>query len=248
MRWGLLLVVGCGRIAFDPLSDACRRAEQVPASISFGGRTFRYTSFDNMTATIPATQVRISGDGVDATSTSDAAGNYRVDVPIDGVARRVAITYSNASYFATVLYPDLSLDRDVLGANAARWSLGDGPLWNGTAVDAVYAAAGVTRDPSLGTLNIAVRDCADNIIEGVAVDVIPAPERLEYTAVDGTPSQTLTGTIGPFAHALALNVPVGGVSITATKAGLAFAPVEVTVQSDTGTGGTNTLTLIHAIE
>lgn len=68
-------------------------------------------------------------------------------------------------------------------------------------------------------------DCAGNPLEGVVINVSPAAAAVRYLDATGKPTTSLTSTFGPYAAAIALNAPISPLTITASKAGLAFDPV-----------------------
>ena len=241
MRWLVIVLIGCGRIAFDPLSDfACEPAANVPTQLTMSGVTIEYMSFDNMSMPIANVRVDVIGPGVIASSTSDAGGNYAALVDNVSGPTLVRVEYTIPTHFTSVVTSDQPLDRNVMGAHLPVWTLGDGPIWRPPQMTGLYGLVGVARDTERGTLNIAVRDCADNPIEGVVVDISPAPQMAFYQAVDGSPGSGMS-TVGPFAHVLAFNAIAGPTRITATKDGVTFVPMDVEVRG----GDVNNLVVIH---
>jgi hypothetical protein len=113
------------------------------------------------------------------------------------------------------------------------WVYGDGPMWSGGGLGTVYGAAGATRVATNGTLNVTVRDCNEQPIDGVAVTFTPPPGTMTYTAANGAPSPALTATSPPYDYALGLNAPALPTQVTAVKPGYVFKPLEVDVVSGT---------------
>ncbi len=257
----VLLLAGCGRLQFDELaavtSDAMDATDAAPPpcgapataapTITIRGDTFEYTSFDNdrmaagsviVTALDPATMTSIG------TMISAVDGAYAIPVSTGGAPLPLAMRYVKAGYFATTVYADLPVTEDRTGQGLAVWSFGDAPIWADANMTATYTASGATREVTAGTLNVAVRDCAGAVVEGVTVTITPAPGKMVYQAFDGRPSMTLTETVLPFGHAFALNAQPGVTRIVATKDGLTFLDTEVTVLADRN----NTLAIVRAVD
>lgn len=260
----VLLGAGCGRLSFSGSGqgevDAAEDAGGGPADAYVGcglratpdpltvsGQTFRYTSFDNDRNAMPGVAAslldRATGTIIDD-DTSMGDGSYSLQVTTGGLPADVMLQFEADAFFTTRFVPDVELDADVAGANAPLWSPGDAPLWNANAMGMVYDVVGATLDPARSTVNIAVRDCAGNAVEDVAVIADPAPGTLVYQGADGRPSATASGTVAPFAHALLLNAVPGPTRITGTKAGVTF--VELTL--DVPAGDFNTLTILRVVE
>ena len=256
MRWVVLgcVLAGCGRIAFDPRSEVsdvigipaeCARNTTAPDPLTVTGTTFRYMSFDNSTRTllpgVTVTAVDVATAAELANTTSNSLGEYTLSVPTGGVPRAVGLTYALASHFETTLTLDRMLERNIGGAGMPVWTVGDGPLWNLAGMNQFYMAAGMLRNATKGTLNIAVRDCAGQPIEGVTIAVSPPPALLRYQGDDG---MLVAGnsTLDRFATAFGFNAEPGTTTITASGGGYQFAPVTVVVNPDQF----NTLAILHA--
>ncbi|MDB4963989.1 MAG: hypothetical protein JWP01_3988 [Myxococcales bacterium] len=176
---------------------------------------------------------------------SAANGAYAVDIATGGAPVPIAIDYVKSGFWSTRAFPDLPIDRDTMGNGLPLWSTGDAPVWTPAAMGMVFTASGVTRDVADGFLNIAVRDCAGNPVPGVNVSISPsAGSTIRYQSSSGTPSQSLTVTDGPFAHVLAINVPAGLVTVTATLPGRGFLNQQVMVQG----GDVVTLAVVRALD
>lgn len=256
----VVLLACCGRVQFDELAAPAVDAaldvamarlrgvpDAAPPTITLGGQTFEYTSFNNTKQPVGLVQVMAfdAASGVPlASGTSAASGAYSVEVMTGGMPRRVALRYALTGYFTTTSFPDLELAASVAGGTQPVWTFGDAPVWSAGAMASVYATSGVTRDDLKGTLNVAVRDCAGAVIDGVSVDIVPAPGALRYQAMDGLPSTTLTATVSPYGRVLALNAEPGVTRVTAIKAGRTFLDTEVTVLA----GSNNTLAIVRAVD
>jgi hypothetical protein len=251
------LLAACGRLHFQEgaagdagtgdVSALCSRNASAPESLTISGATFRYMAFDNSQRTMVGGVAVSAFDGETraelANATSDAMGRYTLSVPTGGTPRRLLLVYSLPSDFQTEVTIDRAFDRDVSGANAQVWTVGDGPLWNLAGMTSFYSAGGVARDTTKGTLNIAVRDCAGQPIGGVTVAVSPAPQQLRYQGDDGTLVNS-GATLSKFATAFGFNAEPGINTITATALGYTFAPITVGV----GGGSFNTLVVLHAAQ
>jgi hypothetical protein len=238
-----LIVAGCGRLDFAEVRDAppvvpfaC--PANTTSTVAITGRTFRYTNFTNQVAALDGVTVEaLDRDGaVAAMTTSDGAGNYTLTFAPGDVHFR----YARATYEPSIVYSDMIVDRDLAAMAQPLFALGDGPLWQTGAINSVYGSAGVARDTTKGTLNIGLRDCDGNALEGVTVTLDPPPGASTYQADDGTPDPTLTATIGPFAHYIALNAAPGPTRVIAAKDGLRFGELTVDV-----TEQASTLAIVH---
>lgn len=105
----------------------------------------------------------------------------------------------------------------------------------------VYSANPNPYDLAKGTLNIAVRDCDDNIVEGAAVSVTPAPETLQYIDSGGLPSTQISATVAPYTTAIAFNAIPGPTHITVTKDGVTIYSFDV----DTRAGRYVEIPVVH---
>lgn len=253
-----LAACACGRVGFEARGDASNSATDVravapcpvnpsvPDPITVSGQTFRYTSFDNMLALLPSVSVyAFDGDAQQtliATTTSEVtAGAYTLSIPTGGVAKNMVLVYQVTNQLNTTVTLDASLDRHVAGASQPLWQLGDAPLWSASATSSVYTAFGDSRVATKGTVNVAVRTCAGAIIEGVQISIDVATTGIGYTGPDGVPAQGATQP--PFAHAVLFNVEPGRATITASKDGMTFPSVGISVVADA-----NNLTIIRAYE
>ncbi len=105
------------------------------------GETFFYTSYANDHAPLPTVTVT-AFDAATAenlgTTTSDGGGLYSVPIATGATPRPLRVVYARTGYFATTVHLDQPLDRDVNGASVNLWELGDAPLWDITAMTAIY--------------------------------------------------------------------------------------------------------------
>jgi hypothetical protein len=249
------LLAACGRLHFDAreaadagtdgVPAACARNPVAPDPVTIAGTTFRYGSSTNTPRTalagVSVSALDMPNGAVLATTTSDAMGQYTLNVQTAGTPPTIVLAYVLTGYFQTQVTLDRSVDRDIAGATKQVWTIGDGPLWNLTGMNMFYTAAGVPRDTTKGSLNIAVRDCAGQTVPGVTVVVSPAPQRLLYQADDGALLAT-GGTQPLFSTVFAVNAQPGINTITATAPELTFAPITV----DVGADQFNALAILHA--
>jgi hypothetical protein len=176
-----------------------------------------------------------------ARTTSSPQGDYRLDIPTGGMARRVVLSYERTGYFFTHVELDTALDRDITGAGTMLWTPGDAPIWDIGSINSIYSVPGVTRDNSRGTLNVAVRDRRGASIDGVTALLDPPPELLGYTQLGGL---TLAATTLPYSQVLAFNAPAGPTTVTLSKAGYTFPSITVHVVP----GEAATLAIVHSLE
>jgi hypothetical protein len=245
----MVLLAGCGRIAFDPLTEDGSGTPGAPCpsqpaadTVTISGTTFRYTSFTNAKSPVDLTVVTATrfGGGNLAMATSDVDGSYSMSATIGGVATPAYITYNRTSYLPTRTFLDAPLAGDLVGTGAILWAPGDGPVWNATQMDMLYTAASVTRVGTSGAINVGVRDCANNPIAGVQVTFDPPPGAVVYQDDTGMPNNQLTATGATYGHVLALNPAFASTHITAMKDGYTFTTATFTVSD-----GTNNLVLLH---
>lgn len=258
MKWLLLgcCLAACGRVGFErersnqvdanaaldsavdvfasdaaPALAPCATTTAAPAQVLVAGETFYYSGILNMTSPVAGASITLSDPttGVIGTAVSDATGAYSMTVDTGGMARPIRITYSQGTYWRTTIYTDVWLTGDLVGPNMTRWQLGDGPLWSPGGMGAVYGNAGQTVDTTKGTINLAVRDCAENVIEGVVFDIQPPPGAFMYIDTAGAPTTTLSSTVAPYTSAIAFNAQPGPTHIAASKSGLTFLAMDIVV-------------------
>lgn len=247
----LIALAGCGRVGFDHEQTGSNErdaavdatadtaaviapcpATTAPDPLTMSGQTFEYSGFNNQTTAVPGVVVDVAlADGTFITSTtSDADGMYSVAIPTGGVPRKLRVDYAPIGYWKTSLQPDVAIATNITGPNMTRWRFGDGPVWGDGQMGSVYGSAGLTRDNAKGTLNIAVRTCTDEIVEGVSITVTPTPDYFGYIDAGGFPSTAITSTVAPYTSATAMNAQPGLTRIQATHAGLTFLDVMVDVK------------------
>ena len=226
----LLLATACGRLDFALLDDAadaapspldartgppCPVAVATPDPITIDGEVFRYTSFDGAHVGQGPATARVFDAAMSELDNDPTAsdGLYSLIVPTGLVPVDVTLRYEVSGYLPSVVHLDQPLDRSIAGASAALWELGDAPVWNPTMMDMVYATVAIPHDDTRATVNVAIRTCSGASIAGITVAVDPAPAALAYTTPTGV---TTDATQTPSSHAVAFNVPVGPVRITAT--------------------------------
>lgn len=249
-----LAAFGCGRVGFEGHTDAndavmatrsvpCPLADTAPDPVEIRGETFRYTSFNNTTATVGGASVAAWIGGADkAQVQSTGAGAYTLAVPTGGQPAAVTLVGAAAGYYTTWFYSDQPVDAPVMGNRGAILTWGDMPLWDAGAMGAVYTEGGASLSDTLGTLNVAVRDCDGQSIPGVTVTITPAPGKQFYQASDGSAGNT-SSTVAPFTHAIALRAVPGLTHIAASGPGIEFREIDVPVQA----GMNNTIVVIHAV-
>jgi len=250
------LLTGCGRFAFDEhavdgaLADTSDASPvtvcspgAAPSSLKIAGQTFQYTNFDNTSAVVDTVMVHETFATNSQTTVSDANGNYIFGITTGGNPGVLTMDISRMNFFTTHISTDTLIAADQIGTRGMVWRIGDAPIWNSGAMDSVYANAVVPYSAQLGTLNVAVRDCAGAPVAGVTVTLTPpvdAMGKLFYQASDGT-AANMSATAMPFTHAIALRVPAGMVTIHATGGGKTFADHTVLVMA----GMNTSITVIH---
>ena len=254
-----LFVVGalaaCGRVDFDPsvpsdatpLARPCGGGSAALDPVSITGVTYRYTSFTNTRAAIPAvtvTAIDDQGGTIGQPVTSDAAGNYRLVVPTGGVARSIEVHYTDANDFATTVHFDAPVDRALTAPGASWFSLGDGPLWSQGSMDSVYSAVSISRDPAKSSISVEAYDCAGMPLDGVTLTVTPPPELFANTGANGLSDLALSTTTLPYTLAVGYNAVPGLTHITASKPGFTFLEQDVVLLA----GSNNAIVVIRPVE
>lgn len=247
--WAAAFVLaGCGRLGFDPSNDASPApfrcaTPPVPDSLTVSGKTFRYNSFDNlMIATLSATNVDLhfTDNGQIQGTASDAMGFYSMAFPFGSAPRPAYVAYTRTSFMPTYVFLDGLLGTDLIGPGNQLWLPGDGPLWNDTQMNMIYAAGNVTRSPNAGSVNVGVRDCMNNPIPGAQIVFDPSPGDVRYQDETGMPGAVLAETGTKFGHGFAFNPAIASTHVTAIKDGYRFTEATFDV-----TDGSNNLVLIH---
>lgn len=238
-------LAACGRIGFDDHGPAgavdgqviagqgaCAPGTAVADPFRVSGRTFEFPRFDQ---TAPVDGVAITafdattGEFV-ASATSASDGGYALDIH-GGVARALRLDLKHNTYVVTHQYTGVFLAGDLAGYQS--------PLWHPESLDAVYGPTGVTRDPALGNVNVAIQECDGTPIEGATVTFEPPAKKLAYLDTGSVPDTSLPATTVPYSSAVGFNVPTTTLHIVAAKPGRMFDPVDVVV----GGGDTNVIVM-----
>lgn len=260
----LVVLAGCGRLGFDASASAvrpdaagddaapavrrpCGATTTAPDPVTITGSTFEFTSFTNNRRALPDTEVEI----LDAAGTpitnmrSDVNGTYSLSIPTGGVAPTISIRYSRPGYFSSRFYLDTPLDRDLALGDGIVLTPSDGPIWSTSAMNAVYAPAGIPLDAAAGSLNINFLDCSNQPLAGVSVALDAQPEVGAYLGGNtGMPDKLLTASQTPLAFFVGYNAPAVATTITATAPGLEFAPQT----RDIAAGSEVTMVVVRPLE
>jgi hypothetical protein len=250
-----LVAAGCGRVGFDArgTNDAtggmqaqrpCGATTTAPDPVMLAGVTYDYNGFLGNLGEVPqATVAAADRSGtVLATTTSDSAGNYALEIPTGGVAPLLVMTFTQDSFFTTTAFFDAPLDRDTTSPSQQVWIDGDGPLWTLGAMVSVYETSltGQTVNQTKGSLSVTATDCSGQPLAGVSITVDPEPDELDYIGTaQGYPLAGATATLAPNSEAVGFNAQPGTTHISATAPGYTFEDQTVEVL-----GGSN-MTLIE---
>lgn len=257
-RWFVLVMLaGCGRLGFEesaaeapdapdagvwsqgqPGEDAaavrlgpCPITPRSGGALRISGTAVGLPAFGGA---IPRSGVTIelstTLDGTPMVRTSSASdGRYMLSVPMTGNELAGYIALREEGLLPSLLVPDGPIDSDIVDMYS--------PVTSDAAVSTLYVLSGVNRRANAGTLGILVIDCDGVPVVDARVTITPAPAALVYTDDGGSPSGSLTSTRGT-GIVYALGVPVGTVSVTASKTGETFMTHDVPVLDNAHVMGT----------
>lgn len=248
----LVLVAGCGRMGFEesaaesPDAAVAQAMPDAMATVRLGpcpvtGRSGGSLRISGTTVDIPAFGGSVPRSGVEVEvstmlggtpmvkTSSQSDGSYSLSVPMAGDELAAYIALRESGLLPSLLVPDGPLDADVVGLYS--------PVASDAAVSTLYWVSGVGRKSTAGTLGVMVLDCDGTPIVDAHVAITPEPAALVYTDDDGNPDTSLTSTRGK-GLVYGLNVPVGTVTVTATKTGETFMSHQVPILDNSHVMGT----------
>jgi len=171
----------------------------------------------------------VAAGAVVTTASSDGAGNFTVRIPTGGVPVQTRIKVSKPGLLTGYDEGNQPYDRDEIGIVEFTGTQAD--------LDMAYAAAGLTEDPSRGSVVLVIVDCATTPIAGASVTSSPA-SRAVYADTSQRPYGTLAATTSSGVVYL-LDAPTGPLMITAAAPGLVFPPAPLTVHQNPAVSSTN---------
>lgn len=185
--------------AMITVSGTARKREGTNTSAASGVMVGAYANSDPNTAV--------------ATATTDASGNYTMQIATGGVAVDGYLKATLSGFLDTYLYPPEPLTGDYSGASLNILDTSTLGLLSGT-------LCANTQDAAKGVIAVAVQDENDQGVAGAMVSSTPAAAKYCYNS-GGFPNKnsTMTDSDG---IAYMLNLPPGEVTVTATKEGLTF--------------------------
>ena len=234
----LVAVAACGRIGFDPPSgndgplppdafvppDAffsqCPVGTTAPDPLTLSGTIVQLITASAIPGVALSASNTLGGSPI-ATATTDGTGGYSLDIPTGGVPIAIYLTLSKPGFLTVTSIPNRLLDASA-PANIQAGTQAD--------LDASYAAKSMTESPTAGSLDIVLSDCAFNRIAGATIQTTP-PTTIVYSDVNGNGDGSLTSTTSS-ATALALNVPLGSVVVSATAPGMTFTDQRFEIQQN----------------
>ncbi len=226
----VLLIAACGGGSSHTKPDAGPDARvfndappSVPATITIGG-----TAFDSgQGSSTPLAGVTISlknraDDSQLASATSDASGKYSMSVTTGGHVVDAYILATMSGYADAAAFP--------AGPFAADNDKADSNLITSTNFNLLSIYTG--QQSGNGIIVAEILDASSMPVAGATVASSPA-STYRYSDANGRPSSTTsTNTDGT---SFLVNVPVGAVTLSATKTGDAFKSHTVTARADTFT-------------
>jgi hypothetical protein len=253
-RWAwILLLAGCGEDTSTLAADASNVDVAIPAPTCINGSSgalppcdfscvgtawpttapdpvvFSGTTDDPLMGVVPGVQVEVRataddtllGMGMSRTSVSgptQPVGYYAISVASGGTAPTVYRKGTVADHVDGYVYdPTPTFDATRVGLPAIS------PVNFGS----IYQVAGLTADPSLGTVQIYVRDCARNNVIDATVEV-PGAVRVMYENTN-TLVSPLTSRTGVHGTAFAVAVPAGPIDITVRAGDITYRPWPIKV-------------------
>lgn len=148
-----------------------------------------------------------------ATTTTDADGNFTLDVALSGGEFDGYIKATAGGYVDLYFYPTDSLTADYSDASFNMITPGN--------MGQLSSIANGNQEAGKGLIGLLVADGADQPIAGATVSCNPMAGRYRYMGGNGFPSSSATSTADD-GVAFMFSVPAGEVTITATKSGTAF--------------------------
>jgi hypothetical protein len=146
-----------------------------------------------------------------ATTTTNANGDYALDLPTHGGAVDGFLKATKSAYKTTYLYPPYAL--------TSNFSLASVIMVTPSTYDLLSAVAQGNQQPGKALVALIVTDGATPIA-GATVTSSPEPSVVRYNASD-FPSSTATQTADD-GIAYLFNVPVGAITVSGDKPGLAL--------------------------
>ena len=185
----------------------------VPAMITLSGKTSeRGLSGTSNTAGVTLTVHRVSDDMMLASATSNAQGQYTLQVATNGAAVDAYLKASKAGYVDIYLYPAQPWFADDTDGEINMLTPGNKDLLNN------FASGG--QQAGKGMVGLAVFDAQGNPVSGATISGMPAGGTVRYNGSNGLPSSSamMTSSDGV---AFLFNAPEN-VTVTASKAGMTF--------------------------
>lgn len=204
-----------------PGDDPCLRNIVASDPVVITGKTYRWTSFSGNRQPVADVTVTAMPNFVDdpiAQTRSDAQGDYTLVIPTGGAPTGLVIDYTpdDGAFMETTVTFDYLVESDLTGPYLNYYNLGDGALWQTSAMTSVYSEYGVTYDNGLGTIAISVRDCNNAPVAGATVMTDP-PSSIGYQDDDGLAAPAGTTETQPvFGHAIAMRAAPGPTTVSAT--------------------------------
>jgi hypothetical protein len=215
-------LLACGDNLTTPEPDAT----PVPVSpmLTVSGAATTREGLPPVVVPAPGVAISLFKNGVDtpvATATSDALGNYMLQIPSNGQALDGYLLAQLAGYVDTYYYPPKPITSD-LDAGINMLTSGQVDLLSGTLCASL-------QDPAKGLIAILVADGNKSPLSGAAITTDPEPLKYCYDS-GGLPNKTAVATEGD-GIAFALNLPEGVVTIKAESPDMTLSSHKVYVRA-----------------
>jgi hypothetical protein len=233
MRTGLVvtcavLAIGCGD---DGNNNSSTDAPNVPAVVTISGMVIARSTSSEPLADARIEAYYTSNDAAPfAMTTSNAAGEYAIELPTNGQPIAGYLKATAATYLDTYLYPSGAVVADLVGAPINMLTANTLNLLANT----LCAANQTTTN---GVIAAFVADDSLTAVAGATLAVAPAATKICYND-GGFPNRNATATDSDGVGYL-FNV-TGQASVSAMKAGQTFKSVTLNAR-----GGTFTTALIQ---
>lgn len=160
-----------------------------------------------------------------AMSTTDASGNYTMTITTNGTAIDGFLKATKSGFVDSYLYPP--------GPIVADLAMVPMNMLTTSNYGTLYAVAQTSQTAGLGTLGALVVSAAaltSPPVMGATIQTSPASAAYRYSGSNGLP--TATASTAADGIGFAFNVPVGALTVSASKSGSTFKTTSLKIHAD----------------